>query len=96
MADDASRVKALFQEALERPAAERDAFLDEQCGDDDDLHTKVYTLLHALEAAGSFLAEAPSAQADQAEHQTILIGRIEPGKHRQRHRSREGAPAAEA
>src|SRR5215510_13134248 len=46
MTDDRwQRVKALFQAAVERPAAERDAFLAAATGDDEALRTEVESLL---------------------------------------------------
>src|SRR6266850_1180566 len=45
------RVKALFQAAVERPAAERDAFLAAATGDDDALRREVESLL-ASDAGG--------------------------------------------
>jgi eukaryotic-like serine/threonine-protein kinase len=66
-------VKALFQAAVERPAAERDAFLVAATGDDDALRREVESLL-ASDAGGSlddrlagaaeaFLADQPAIQA---------------------------------
>ena len=59
MTDEArrwARVKALLETALDRPAEERPAFLDEACGEDRALRADVDSLLHAhaAAAAGSF------------------------------------------
>ena len=48
------RVEALCQAALERPAAERDAFLRDACGDDH-LRQEVETLLGREPSAERFL-----------------------------------------
>ena len=46
MTDDRwQRVKTLFQAAVERPDAERDAFLTSAAGGDDDLRREVESLL---------------------------------------------------
>jgi hypothetical protein len=41
------RIKDVFQAALERPAAERAAFLGKACGDDSELRREVESLLNA-------------------------------------------------
>ena len=46
------RVEALFDEGLERPAAERLAWLRAQCGDDHALHDRVARMFRAHEAPG--------------------------------------------
>lgn len=53
------RIKELFHFALERPPAERPAFLDEACGDDAALRAKVEALLAADEQTGNFM-DAPA------------------------------------
>ena len=55
------RVKELFEQALDRPEAERDAFLDELEGDDRELRDEVASLLAAHREDG-FLAEPAAAQ----------------------------------
>jgi len=49
------RIDALFAEALEQPAADRDAFLDTACAGDAELRREVERLLAADEQAGEFL-----------------------------------------
>src|SRR5215470_16761068 len=49
-----NRVKALFHAALERLPRERDAFLQQACGDDRTMLQDVETLLTADAEAGSF------------------------------------------
>lgn len=53
------RVKALFQEALERPPHERAAYVRENCGNDSGLRREVESLLATHEAAARF-AERPA------------------------------------
>src|SRR5213080_1605892 len=56
-----SREEALFALALEKPAAERAAFLDRECSGDAQLRQRVENLLQAHERAGQFLNEPPAA-----------------------------------
>ena len=55
------RVKALFQAAVERPRAERDAFLAAAAGDDDALRREVESLLTSDTLNVSFLDQLPAA-----------------------------------
>ena len=57
-----SRVKQVFQDALERPDADRGPFLSAVCGDDRELQSEVESLLVAHAAAGSF-AQGPAIEA---------------------------------
>ena len=57
------RVKALFQAAVERPAAERAAFLAAAAGDDEALRQEVEALLASDASGGSFLDRLPVASA---------------------------------
>ena len=56
------RVKALFQAAVERPPAERDAFLAAATGDDDALRQEVASLLTSDASNVSFLDQLPVAR----------------------------------
>ncbi len=56
-----ARVKALFQAAIERPAAERDAFLAAAAVNDDALRREVESLLASDAAEVSFLDRLPLA-----------------------------------
>jgi serine/threonine protein kinase/Tol biopolymer transport system component len=58
------RVKALFQATVERPAAEREAFLAGAAGDDQTLRGDVESLLAADAADVSFLDRLPLAAQD--------------------------------
>jgi Tol biopolymer transport system component len=55
------RVKALFQAAVERPAAERDAFLASATGEDEALRREVESLLASDDAELSFLDRVQDA-----------------------------------
>lgn len=57
-----ARVQELFAEAVELPAAERSAFLDQACGDDQELRGRVEELLAADAEIGDFL-EPPAGFA---------------------------------
>lgn len=57
-----SRIKAVFQAALERSPHERPAFLRTRCGDDEALHAEVESLLSAHELARDFV-ERPALEA---------------------------------
>jgi eukaryotic-like serine/threonine-protein kinase len=56
------RVEELYHAALERPVAERQAFLAAVCADDDELRWEVQSLL-ANEAEAERLLEQPVASA---------------------------------
>jgi serine/threonine protein kinase/Tol biopolymer transport system component len=56
------RIRGVFQAALDRPAAERAAFLSRACAGDTDLHRDVASLLEAHAAAGPFL-DRPAVDA---------------------------------
>src|SRR5215211_5426133 len=64
------RVKEIFEGALERHGAERETFLDRECGEQADVRKEVESLLRSYEVAGSFMespavAHAADAFADQ-------------------------------
>src|SRR5437660_500208 len=56
-----SREEALFTLAVEKPTAERAAFLDRECSGDAELRQRVEALLGAHAKAGEFLNEPPAA-----------------------------------
>jgi Tol biopolymer transport system component len=58
------RIKQLFQAALDRPPAERSAFLHDACGGDRDLRVEVESLLDAHASAGSFAARPALDELD--------------------------------
>jgi serine/threonine protein kinase/tetratricopeptide (TPR) repeat protein len=57
------RLIHLLAEVVEKPPAERGAFLDRVCGSDDVLRRRLQTLLAAHESAGAFLPEEPRTPA---------------------------------
>jgi serine/threonine protein kinase len=61
------QVREIFLAAVEKPAAERAAFLQEACGADAGLRQRVEALLHAHDQPGSFSAAAapPVETADE-------------------------------
>ena len=62
MTDDRwQRVKALFHAAVERPVGERQSFLVNAAGDDDELRREVESLLTSDAAGSSFLDRLPVA-----------------------------------
>ncbi|HKI00708.1 MAG TPA: protein kinase [Thermoanaerobaculia bacterium] len=72
------RVEALFDEALELPAGERRAFLDQACAGNPELRARVEALLAADEEAGGFLAtpahQAAAALLAEASSEEPLVG----------------------
>lgn len=76
--EQAQRVQAVFEAALEVHPAERAVFLDTACGDEAWLKQEVASLLAALDEAGSFIEapaviEAPEVFTD--ERAESMIGR---------------------
>ncbi|MBC8875995.1 MAG: protein kinase [Planctomycetes bacterium] len=60
MTEHAIDVESMFLAALEKESPEeRSAYLDEVCGDNAELRERVFALLNAHEAAGSFLGKPP-------------------------------------
>ncbi len=71
-ADAQQRVKELFSEAVERPADQRDSFLQAACGGDTDLRAHVQRLLAALDGEPDFL-ESPPPTTDLRPSTTDLL-----------------------
>ncbi len=69
-----TRAEATFNSALERPIAERAAYLAQACGEDDALHAEVMALLQAHDAADDFMKTdaPPSPEAEE------LMARLKP------------------
>ena len=59
-AADWTRIKAIFTEALDRPAAERAAMLAARCKDQPDVRAEVESLLASHDRAGEFLNGSPT------------------------------------
>jgi serine/threonine protein kinase/tetratricopeptide (TPR) repeat protein/WD40 repeat protein len=57
--------ESIFAEALDLPAAAREAFLAAACGEDAALLSRVQGLLESHTGAGGFLQEPPAATTDQ-------------------------------
>ena len=70
------RVKEIFDGALERRGAEREAFLDRACDGDADVREEVESLLRSYEVAGSFMESPAVAHAadDLATEQKLTPG----------------------
>src|SRR5262245_30782981 len=76
------QIKEIYDRALDLYGEERDSFLAEACGEDDDLRREVESLLAAHDDAGSFL-QSPAVEgaareivADEVSSPTVqLIGR---------------------
>jgi eukaryotic-like serine/threonine-protein kinase len=73
------QVDRIFQAAIEREPAERQAYIDEACGDDAELRSRVQDLLSADEQAGKFI-ETPAyegvAQMTEEPSGTMIGQRI--------------------
>jgi WD40 repeat protein/serine/threonine protein kinase len=68
MADSLADVKSIFGEAVEiRSPAEREAYLEQACGDNSRLRAEVESLLRAKQDGGRFLAGPGSAQGATAD-----------------------------
>ena len=66
MSNQPSRVQAVFLAAVEQPAAEREAFLDRECNDDQELRRRVQALLRAHDDPASFLIDSPPPEVEGA------------------------------
>jgi serine/threonine protein kinase/Tol biopolymer transport system component len=60
------RVKQIFEGALKLSGAERQQFLDRECGDETELREEVESLLRSYEVAGSFMESPAVAQAAES------------------------------
>ena len=75
-----SRVKEVFQSALERSPGERAAFVLQTCGDDSALRSEVESLLTALEQADSFV-ERPALESLARSGAFVASRILEAGRH---------------
>ncbi len=73
------RAEATFNSALERPVAEREAFIAEACGAEAEMHAEVCALLAAHEAAGDFL-KTDTPLSPEAEEQMARLKPEEAGE----------------
>ena len=76
-------VAKLLQSALDRPAAERDAFVRDACAGDAEIEQEIRSLLAAHDRAGSFLRapaiDVAAGQIDETHGSDDDYGRIEGG-----------------
>jgi hypothetical protein len=72
-----SRDDEIFADALDLPAAERAAFLDQACGGDAALRARIAALLAGHDTAGDFLEDSRAARpaAPPGEQPGDMIGR---------------------
>ena len=78
-ADRWQRIEDLLQQAWQKPSAERQQFLEEQCGGDPDLQSEVESLLAARSQAGTFLETPALGAAGKAlAHETSLYAPGDP------------------
>ena len=68
------RVKEIFEGALEKHGAEREAFLDRVCNGETEVREEVESLLRSYEVAGSFMESPAVAQAADALDQKLTAG----------------------
>src|SRR5215813_1507801 len=68
------KVKEIVGSALERPAAERRAYLDQVCSDDSELRADVESLLSAYPDSGTFFESFWPDSSAKAESQAQVIG----------------------
>ena len=68
------RVKEIFEGALEKHGAERQAFLDRVCNGETEVREEVESLLRSYELAGSFMESPAVAHAADALEQKLTAG----------------------
>ena len=73
-----NRIWDLFHDALEQPAAERDAFIDKACGSDDELKASLQKLLAAHDSSSDELFDKPPAVILEESH-VLLESEPQPG-----------------
>ncbi len=73
------RAKQIFLDAAELPQDERSSFLDAACGDDDDLRTRVNSLLELEPKADQFLHTEHETGETKKLKATADIGRLGEG-----------------
>src|SRR6266487_912602 len=64
MSDTEQREEAVFEAALQLPAGERAAYLDQACAGDAELRRRVEMLLGAFERAGGFMKQPATPERD--------------------------------
>lgn len=58
-----TRVKEIYSAALQLPAAERARFVQQECGDDAELHARLESLLHKTDPSGAETVPLPPGDA---------------------------------
>ena len=74
--------EALFEQALEVPAADRPAFLAAACGPDATLRRRVENLLAAHDRPGSFLDRPPAGGTAAFDDPDAVVGTVIAGKYK--------------
>lgn len=77
--DSWQRLKALFEQALERVPAQQTAFLAEACGEDTALKHEVESLLASHREAGGFLSEPAALPVEEPAPEGGRIGTYRSG-----------------
>ena len=65
------RIKDLFERAFDKDTAERETFLTQECGGDQELRRSVEVLLEARKSVGDFL-ESPATETMRVAPQALL------------------------
>src|SRR5262245_29833883 len=68
------RLESLFTAALQKPPADRPAYLDQACAGDPGLRQRLEALLRAQRAAGSFLEPPAPSPAVTVDEQPVSEG----------------------
>jgi eukaryotic-like serine/threonine-protein kinase len=68
-----SRLRALFEQAIDLPPAERAEFLDRQCGGDTSLRERIWALIATAEQAGDFLGEVADETRESPDARLALL-----------------------
>jgi eukaryotic-like serine/threonine-protein kinase len=68
-----SRLRALFEQAMDLPPAEREKFLDRQCGGDTLLRERILALIATAEQAGDFLGEVADETRESPDARLALL-----------------------
>jgi len=66
MSERWQRIREVFHRAVQRPAEEWPAFLDDACGDDTELRAEVESLLASHREAGSFIESSASGSPSES------------------------------
>ena len=74
MDESLDRLESLFAAALQKPEADRAAYLDQECADDPALRERAEALLRAQAAAGSFLGSPAPCPVMTVDEQPVGEG----------------------